>query len=311
MTMDVEVLKRPLRALRGWPPVNRPVTTMCRACVRLLGVPPGPLARFLPRTGLVEASLPNGHVLQMWSQADDDVTGYVYWNGWSGHETEASPLFYDLARSSRTTIDVGAYVGYFTLLAAQANPNGNVYAFEPNQLVYQRLTHNASLNEAPNVSCVRAAVGSENGTAEFFQVKDGIHSSASLSQEFMESIVDLRRLECPHVPVVSIDEFVLERDISNVDLMKIDTETTEDAVFHGMTRTLKEDRPIIFCEILQEAAGRSIEQVLQDVGYRYFLLTDQGPVSQDRVSPRLPWRNYCFVPNEGVDPRERAWRVSK
>jgi FkbM family methyltransferase len=305
--MNVEVVKGPLRAIRSWPPLNLPLTTGCRAGLRLLGRKPGVLARFLPRTGLVEVPLPNGNLLRMWSLADDDVTGHVYWKGWAGHEPEASPLFYDLAHSARATVDIGAHVGYFALLAARANRAASVYAFEPHPLVYQRLSRNAQLNELENMHCVPLAVGSERGTARFFHVRDGIHSSSSLSQDFMESIVDVPLLSSSEVNVVSLDEFVDERNISCVDLVKIDTETTEDAVFRGMTRTLERDHPVIFCEILQEPSARLIEEILRRFGYRFFLLTDAGPVLRDRVLPEPPWRNFCFAPESGPDPRTRNW----
>ena len=309
--MNVELVKRPLRTIRSWPPLNVPLTTGCRAGLRFLGREPGILARFLPRTGLVEVPLPDGELLRMWSRADDDVTGHVYWKGWVGHEAETSPLFYDLARSARGTVDIGAHVGYFALLAAHANPSGDVYAFEPHPLVYQRLLRNTALNELENMQCMSLAVGSERGVAEFFHVKDGIHSSSSLSQGFMESIVETRRLRSSEVHVVSLDAFVEERHIPSVDLVKIDTETTEDAVFRGMTRTLARDHPIVFCEVLQEPSARIIEEILRRFDYRFYLLTDGGPVLCDRVLPQPPWRNYCFIPESGPDPRTMNWSAPR
>ena len=301
--MNVELLKRPLRAARSWAPLNVPLTTACRAGIRALGVAPGPLARFLPRVGLVEAPLPDGGRLRMWSRADDDVTPQVYWKGWAGHEPETSPLFYDLARAARTTIDVGAHVGYFALLAAHANPSGRVYAFEPHPVVYERLARNRELNELGNLSCESFAVGSEAGTAQFFHVREGIHSSSSLSQAFMESIVDNARLISSEVEVVSLDEFVAARDINDVDLMKIDTETTEDAVFVGMTRILEEHQPVIFCEILQDREAKIIEEILQPFGYRFYLLEGGGPMLCDHITPHPYWRNFCLVPHSRPDPK--------
>ena len=300
--MNVESLKRPLRAARAWPPLNTPLTAACRAGVRALRLPPGRLAGYLPRAGLVEAPLPDGTTLRMWSRADDDVTGQVYWNGWAGHEPEASPLFYDLARTARTTIDVGAHVGYFALLAAHANPSGHVYAFEPHPVVYERLVRNASLNRLENLTCERLAVGREAGSARFFHVRGGIHSSSSLSQDFMESIVDHSRLVSCEVEVVALDGFIAERGIEHVDLVKIDTETTEDAVFVGMTGIIEKHQPVIFCEMLQERAAKIIEDIVQPFGYRFFLLEGGGPVPREHISPHPAWRNFCLVPPSRPDP---------
>lgn len=301
--MNTESVKRQLRAARSWPPLNAPLTTACRAGIRALGLPPGPLARFLPRAGLVETPLPNGSRLRMWSRADDDVTGQVYWKGWTGHEPEASPLYYELARTARTTIDVGAHVGYFALLAAHANPSGSVYAFEPHPGVYERLSRNTALNQLGNLTCERLALGSEAGKAQFFHVRGGIHSSSSLSQGFMESIVDHSRLVSCEVDVVTLDGFVAQRGIDHVDLVKIDTETTEDPVFLGMTQILEEHQPVIFCEILQDRAARIIEDIVRPLGYRFFLLEGHGPVACEHMSPDPAWRNFCLVPESRPDPR--------
>ena len=295
MSVDLETLKRPLLALRSWPPLNHPVTAVCRAGIRLLGRPPGALARFLPRAGLVEAPLPNGHVLRLWSRADDDVTPHVYWKGWAGHEAETSPLFYEHARSARTTLDIGAHVGYFALLAAHANPAGRVHAFEPHPVVFERLAHNVTLNGLKNVSCEQKAIGAREGRAQFFHATR-IGSSSSLSREFMESIVAPSHLASSEVEVVSVDEFVEDNHVEHVDLVKIDTETTEDEVLQGMVRTLERDRPVVFCEVIEEDTAKSIEAIVQRLGYQFFLLTEDGPVKCDAIQPRLPWRNYCFVP---------------
>lgn len=300
--MDVERFKRPLRAVRAWPPLNVPVTAAIRAGVRALGRPPGLLSRFLPRVGLVEAPLPDGAILRMWSRADDDVTPQVYWNGWAGHEPETAPLFYDYARTARATFDVGAHVGYFALLAAHANPAGRVYAFEPHPLAHERLTRNSALNHLSNLWCEPLAVGSEEAVAEFFHVSEGIHSSSSLSQDFMESIVDRARLVSSKVDVVALDEYATKQGIDQVDLIKIDTETTEEAVFRGMTSILLKHKPVVFCEILQQSAAEKIEAVLQPFGYRFFLLEGKGPRLCAHISPDPAWRNFCLVPDSRPDP---------
>jgi len=302
--IDAEIVKRPLRTLRAWPPLNHVVTSTCRASMNRLGRDPGLLARYLPRAGLVEATLPDGRLLRLWSRADDDVTPQVYWKGWAGHETETSRLFFDCARSARTTVDIGAHIGYFALLAAHANPNGYVYAFEPHPMVYERLARNGVLNGLANLSCQQTAVGRRKGKAQFFHGKQ-ISSSSSLSQEFMESIVDPSRLISSQVDVISLDEFVEFNAVHDVDLIKVDTETTEDAVFQGMARLLERDKPVIFCEILKQTTGEAIEQILSSVGYRYFLLTQGGAMKCEHVRPDPLWRNHCFVP----DSRPVPWEV--
>src|SRR5262245_54920135 len=109
------------------------------------------VVKHLHRIGIVQSTLPNGRTLRLWCKADDWVSNLVYWRGWKGYEPETVSLFFRLATRARVTIDVGAYVGFFSLLAGHANTSGLVYAFEPMLDPLERLRKNVSLNELTNV----------------------------------------------------------------------------------------------------------------------------------------------------------------
>lgn len=288
-----------VRVVATWPPLNRIATGLLRALLpRRIQRHPA-LSRYVPRVGVVEARLPNGALLRMHSRGDDDIASPVFWCGWAGHEPESARLFYELAGSSRVTLDIGAHVGYFALLASHANPTGQVYAFEPLARVRERLERNVALNGAGNVACMPQALGSSAGTAEFFHFRRGLPSSSSLSQDFMHSIADPERVTSSTVDVVEVDDFVDDRGLVDVGLVKIDTETTEAAVIRGMLRTLRRDRPQILCEVLDSAVGRDIEELLTPLGYEFFLLTDSGAVRYEHIRPHERWRNFIFRPADG------------
>jgi len=220
-----------------WAPLNRIVTTVLRAALpeRLRRLPA--IARYVPRTGTVEVALPDGRLLHMHSRGDDDIARPLFWRAWAGHEPETAQLFYELAGSARVTLDIGAHVGYFTLLASHANPAGRVYAFEPLARIRERLEHNVLLNGAANVTCSALAIGSPAGVAEFFHMREGLPSSSSLSGSFMRSIASREELTSSMVEVVEMDDFVESYELVGVDLVKVDTETTEAAVFRGMLQS--------------------------------------------------------------------------
>lgn len=231
----------------------------------------------------------------MSSRGDDGVASTIYWHGWAGYEPETATPFLKLATSARVTLDIGAHVGYFTLLAAQANPAGRIYAFEPLPRVFERLTANVRLNGINNVTCEPMAMGNEKGHAEFFHVKNRIPSSSSLSQRFMTSIVPSDQLTSSPVEVTQIDDFVDANGLV-VDLIKLDTETTEDSVLQGAVRTLSRDHPLIVCEVLEQAIGREIERILRPLGYEWFRLTPDGEIWCEHLTPDKHWRNFLFRP---------------
>lgn len=293
----MQLLRRSLKTVVTWPPLNSAVTGTLRAALPDGARRHPSVARYLPRAGVVEAGLPSGRPLRLWSRGDDDIATTVFWRGWAGHEPETAERFLELATSARTTLDIGAHVGYFTVLAALANPAGHVYAFEPLARVRERLIHNVALNDLRNVSCLPVALASTEGRAEFFHVDDGIPSSSSLSGEFMRSIVDDRRLVSSEVEVTTVDRFVAEHGLTGtVDLVKVDTENTEDDVFKGMVRTLADERPAVLCEVLKADTAGAIEAIIAPLGYRFLLLTADGPVEHEHIRPHPTWRNFFFLP---------------
>jgi FkbM family methyltransferase len=287
-------LKALVWALVTWPPGNRVATDLLRALLPGRARRHPVFVRYARRVGVVEATLPDGRLLRMRSRGDDDIAGPLFWRGWAGHEPETARLFYELAGSARVTLDVGAHVGYFALLAAHANPAGRVYAFEPLARVRERLEGNVALNGAGNVSCLPVALGSPAGTAEFFHGDDRIPSSSSLSRPFMQSVVAGRQLTSSTVEVVEADDFVRAHRLTGVDLVKIDTETTEPAVVRGMLATLRRDHPQIVCEVLDDEVAAGLEALLAPLGYEFFLLSATGPEPRAHIAAHPRWRNYLL-----------------
>ena len=284
------------RVVRSQPTLNRIATDAVFATLSFLRWRPEFPVRHLPRVGFVNRSLPDGRRLSLWSKGDDWVSNQVYWHGALGYEPETSRVFYRLAARARTTVDVGAHVGYYSLLAAHANPRATIFAFEPLQAVHERLVRNARLNGVTNITCVAAAAGRENGTAPFFHVSSlATPCSSSLSYDVVKHNDDITSST---VRVVRLDDFLDEHGVSDVDLVKLDTEGTEADVLEGMARILERCRPTIICEILPEtaAAAERIELLLRPLGYRYYLLEPGGPFARDqiRADPTRRSRNYLL-----------------
>lgn len=286
-----------------WPPLNRSLTSGVRAASRLAGRPPQVAVRHLPRVGETTATLPDGRTLRMWSRGDDWVSNQVFWGGWDAFEPETTRVFRELALGSRVTLDVGAYVGYYALLAAHSNPAGQVLAFEPLPAIADRLRRNVTLNALGNVSVLQCAASERGGTAEFFHVAGGeLPSSSSLSEAFMAVH---EQLTSSRVEVVTIDEVLQQRGVTGVDLVKLDTETTEPDVLRGMAVTLDRDRPDIVCEVLEGADGTVLAEVLEPFGYAFAALTPGGPVLEPCPSHRADAPNHLFSARDATRRRFR------
>lgn len=295
-----EFVKQQLKYLRNTQPFNWVATTLMRPILRITGVDGATVTKHLHRRGTVKAKLPNGRTLRLWSQGDDWVSNQIFWNGWNAYETETLSLFFELASRAEVILDVGAHVGVFSLVAGHANSSARVFAFEPVAPTYQRLQSNVALNQLTNVRCFQSALGDKDETTEVFH-QPGMTFTASLSREFMNW---QPAWSSSMVAVVTGDKFVEENDLPRVDLMKIDTESTEPQVLAGMLKTIERDHPNIICEVLPDLTEKSIENLLTPLGYSFYRITDRGLVREERITGDPKFRNYLFT--TAVDERTLA-----
>jgi len=290
-------VKAALKRLRYSQPFNKLATSTVRGLCRLAGTTPEIFPHHLHRVGDVFEPLPNGEVLHLFSKGDDWVTNQVFWKGWKAYEPGTIDLFYRLAVRANVVLDIGSYVGFFSLIAALANRNARVYAFEPMEAIHRRLVENVRRNKLKNVECLNAAVSDSTGTARFFfsqaALNEGLPTSSSLSESFMAGAPGLTGVE---VPLLTVDAFADQRGLSRVDLVKIDTETTEPSVLRGMRRVLSRDHPAMVCEVLHgRAEAAALEAELRPLGYRFFLLTPDGPVARESIEGHPEFLNYLFT----------------
>ena len=281
-----------LKRLRAVPEVNTAITHAVRAPMRTLGVQSELVIKHLPRVGTTTMILPGERRARLWSRGDDWVPNQVFWRGWDGYEPEMTPIFWRVATAARVTLDVGAHIGFYAILAAIANEHGSVFAFEPLPPVFERLQRNLALNALENVIALRKAAGAVDGWAPFFHVPGVIPCSSSLSESFMSSHP---LLDSIYVSVARLDTFAREHGVATVDLVKLDTETTEPDVLVGMGPLLGSSRPDIFCEVLQPAGADALTTILRPLGYSFYLLTDAGPQRRSQVTADQVWRNHLFT----------------
>jgi FkbM family methyltransferase len=287
------LIKEAAKKIRVSQPFNRVVTDSLKFFLWNGALTPEFVIRYMPRTGEIKTRLPNGKTMRLWSDGDELVTNYVFWHGWKALEPETKTLFFNMARESRVTFDVGAHIGSYAIVAALSNPQSKVYAFEPLPVVYERLVRNAKLNGVENLTCLSHAAGTHNHDSKFYHAPEGVPSSSSLSYDFMSRpgvpIVSTK------VKVISLDSFIAKHSIPCVDLIKMDTEETEADVLKGMAKSLRAFRPKIICEVLRKE-NPDLEEILGPLGYEYFFLSPNGPVKMDKIKARGLRDNYLFLP---------------
>lgn len=136
-------------------------------------------------------------------------------------------------------VDIGANVGYYTLIAArQAGKRGHIYAFEPDPYNYDLLQRNVEVNHYENVTPARLGLSNKKGRATLYLQKDNL-GAHSLSNHH------LRTDRSVEIATATVDELFGE---GRVDVIKMDVEGAEGLVLEGARQVLKKQKPTIVME---------------------------------------------------------------
>ena len=155
-----------------------------------------------------------------------------YWLGI--YEAEKSALFARMIAGGRVVFDVGANVGFYTLLASElVGPAGQVVAFEPVPRNLFYLREHLRLNGVENVTVIAKAVSDRAGV-------DAFTEGASSSEGHIAPQGSGR------VETVNLDELVSSGTIAAPDYIKLDVEGAELRVLEGARSLLANKRPTVF-----------------------------------------------------------------
>ncbi len=157
-------------------------------------------------------------------------------------------------------VDVGAHVGYFTLLASsRVGPAGRVLSIEPNPFALEQLERNVERSQLQNVLVKHTACGELDRVVQLYLHTESNSSMASLYTGSAAGTVAVE------VRCTTLDQLCVEHSLERVKLVKIDVEGAELSVLHGMKRLMREARPSIVVELhpqLLEEVGTPMPMVL-------------------------------------------------
>lgn len=161
-------------------------------------------------------------------------------------------------------LDIGANIGTHTLaLARIVGPQGFVFAFEPQRLVFQTLCANIALNALTNVHCVNSAVGATAGRVHISDPDPGSPNNFGGAALGMVSVAS----GGTPIEQVVLDHFV---DVRQLKLVKIDVEGMEAEVLRGARRTLARFAPILYVENDKVEKSQELLELLGELGYSCF-----------------------------------------
>ena len=160
-----------------------------------------------------------------------------------------------------TFYDVGANIGFFSLLAARlVGPGGQVIAFEADPEIAARLREHGKRNEFSWLAVEEKAVGANSGSSLFLRCDPGTSPDRGLGR-----VVAAASPATIQVDGVSLDDCAPR--LPAPDFIKCDVEGGEVEVFQGARRVLTEKRPIVVCEMHSGDNQRALVAEFSRLGY--------------------------------------------
>jgi FkbM family methyltransferase len=151
------------------------------------------------------------------------------------YEPATTRIFKNLLKAGDNVVDVGANIGYFSLLAAKLVGNkGRVYSFEPNKDNIDQLYKNSELNNFYNIKPYMVALSNRSGQADFYLAENPTeHSLIKTNRHDAKTTVTTAKLD---------DILVMNR--FPIKLIKTDTEGNDLAVLQGAEQTIRNNPDI-------------------------------------------------------------------
>jgi len=173
------------------------------------------------------------------------------------YEPDQEKVLVDLLKHSTVFWDVGAHVGWYSLLASKYLKHGQIYSFEPNPDNIQYIKQHIRINEINNINLLAYALSSSVGQQHFNPNKQ----QGSLSDD--GTLI---------VKTLTADQFITDNpnipDLIKPDLLKVDIEGAELEFLEGAKKLLCEDKPTLLLSAHGYQKRDSCIEFLEKLDYK-------------------------------------------
>jgi FkbM family methyltransferase len=201
----------------------------------------------------------------------------IFWKGTGYYEPITTEILKALLVPGDAFVDVGANIGFYSLLLSTVKRGLSVTAFEPNPNNFALLSRNAQLNRYDNIRAEPVALSDRHEIAQLFLSDSAM--SASLVADFEES-------HGRSVPVqtTTLDRYLESHRCAGHLVIKVDVEGHESAFFRGAEKTLATRKPDLVTEVTLPFDAESVAR-LRRCGYNFYPITDEGLKPADTLRP--------------------------
>lgn len=209
-------------------------------------------------------------------------------------------------KDGTTFFDVGAHLGYFSLLAGQlTGPSGKVISWEASPTIFAQLKKN--VEAFPFINIHNQGMAAEKGDMIFFEfpMLYSEYNSLNSTQYQKASWYAKAKPKEINIKTTSLDEFVKGSTLPP-DMIKIDVEGAEAEVIKGGFRIFSDHKPVIIMEFIDKntlndvpSAHQEAARLLHEAGYGVYQISKQGFVKElqwsDPLSTGFDSDNLVFI----------------
>ncbi len=232
-----------------------------------------------------------------YSNGDDGMADAIYYDLEKYVEKTELQLFLSFAKYSSFILDIGANTGLYSVTSSIVNPGASIFAFEPHEVNADRLAINLGLNKIKNVTIVRKVIGASCEVVKFTVPEDNVicdvlSANADFTRKFYTQWLSYKEVDKDQI---TLDSFVEQRGLVDIDLIKIDVESYELEVLKGARTLLEDQSPTIFCEIfVDELRAEFYRDFIKPLGYYCYAILETGLVRLDELIPNPDCKNFIF-----------------
>lgn len=228
------------------------------------------------------------------------ITKVCFWKGIKGFEYDSVKIFAGLVKNINVFVDIGANIGYYSLLASCINDRLNVIAFEPFNDACEALKLNIMYNRFRNIKVEEVALSDKAGVATLYYAINKDFPDYKYQLGGKNSLVEFENSPSGKIEIftMTLDDYAIQNDLVEVDLIKMDTEATEYFILKGAENLIKKCKPIILCEVLTGYNEDKLEELFLRLEYGFYLVKENvlSRINSLKNSPNHK-NDYFFIPD--------------
>ena len=215
----------------------------------------------------------------------------------------------DLNRNQKNIFfDIGAYIGIITLIFNKfSNKGSEIHSFEPLEKKFLRLKENIKLNKIDTIYLNNHALGDKKELVTLEDPKD-----PGMTKIVKKNSNNFNGNFYHNINSDTLESYVLKKNVSNINFIKIDTEGYDSKVLEGSKNLLKKKQiDYLIVEYMHSTEdSNEVSRILKNNGYKiFYLLRNEGKLTDDLNKINLNKSNILNI--LAISPNKDQTVISK